>query len=110
MKNINLKAPELTLLDPNNYTEEKNPILSALFHTLVTDSLGNNSDEVKALMEEYKAESKFTETLTSKQLDLYNEAFFESCSINTKIEAERFIFGFRFALMLLKEGFNGEVF
>lgn len=106
MQNINLNTPEFTLLDPNEYTEEKNPILSALFHTLINDQLGNNSDEVQALIESNSEQEKFTDTLSSEQLELYNNAYEESCSVNTKIEAERFIFGFKFALMLFNEGFK----
>lgn len=106
MKDSNIKAPELEFLNPNNYTEGKNPVLSTLFHSLINDEMGNNSDEVKAMMNENTAEKTFTDSLTSKQIDLYNSAYWESCSINTKVEAERFIFGFKFALMLVNEGFK----
>lgn len=97
---------ELELLDPNKYTEGNNPILSALFHTLINDRLGDNSAEVKEMLENNAAEEKFTNSLTKEQLDLYNEAYWEKCYIDSKREAERFIFGFRFALMLVKEGFK----
>lgn len=94
------------LLNPNNYTEGRNPTLSALFHTFINDKLGNNSDEVNALLVESSEQEKFTDTLSSEQLELYNNAYLESCSVNSKVEAERFIFGFKFALMLVKEGFK----
>ena len=35
MKDFNINMSEFDLLDPNNYTEEKNPILSTLFHTFI---------------------------------------------------------------------------
>jgi hypothetical protein len=97
---------DTNIFDPNNFTEEKNPILSYLFHILLNDDLGNNSDEVQALMNESTAEKKFTDTLTEKQLDLYNETYYNSCSISSKVEAERFICGFKLALILLNEGFK----
>lgn len=96
MKDFNINMSEFDLLDPNNYTEEKNPILSTLFHTFINDKLGNNSDEVKKMI-----------ATNSEQLELYNNAYWESISINAKVEAERFILGFKFALMLIKEGFKG---
>lgn len=46
MKDFNINMSEFDLLDPNNYTEGKNPILSTLFHTVINDKLGNNSNEV----------------------------------------------------------------
>ena len=49
MKDFNINMSEFDLLDPNNYTEEKNPILSTLFHTFINDKLGDNSDEVKKM-------------------------------------------------------------
>lgn len=52
-------------------------------------------------------QEKFTDTLSSEQLELYNNAYWESISVNAKVEAERFILGFKFALMLIKEGFKG---
>lgn len=106
MKDLNLKFSELELLDPNKYTEENNPVLSALFQTLINDSLGNNSDEVKTMLENNVAGEKFTNSLTKEQLDLYNEAYWETCCIDSKREAERFILGFKFALMLFNEGFK----
>lgn len=93
------------IFDPNNYTESKNPILSSLFHMLVNDTLGNNSEDVQAMHNGKTENEKFTETLTAKQLELYDEAYWESCLINSTIEAERFILGFKFASMLFKEGF-----
>lgn len=97
---------ELKLLDPNKYTEETNPILSTLFRTLINDRLGNNSAEVQEMLKNNAAEEKFTNSLTKEQLDLYNEAYWEKCCIDSKREAERFILGFRFASMLFKEGFK----
>lgn len=106
MKDLNLKVSELELLDPNEYTEETNPILSTLFRTLINDRLGNNSAEVQEMLKNNAAEEKFTNSLTKEQLDLYNEAYWEKCCIDSKREAERFILGFRFASMLFKEGFK----
>lgn len=104
MKDFNINMSEFDLLDPNNYTEGKNPILSTLFHTVINDKLGNNSNEVKEMIAANSEQEKFTDTLSSEQLELYNNAYWEQCSIDAKIEAERFILGFKFALMLIKEG------
>ncbi len=104
MKDFNINVSEFELLDPNNYTEEKNPILSTLYHTFINDKLGDNSDEVKKMIATNSEQEKFTDTLSSEQLELYNNAYWESISINAKVEAERFILGFKFALMLIKEG------
>ena len=105
MKDFNINMSEFDLLDPNNYTEEKNPILSTLFHTFINDKLGDNSDEVKKMIATNSEQEKFTDTLSSEEL--YNNAYWESISVNAKVEAERFILGFKFALMLIKEGFKG---
>lgn len=104
MKDFNINMSEFDLLDPNNYTEGKNPILSTLFHAVINDKLGNNSNEVKEMIAANSEQEKFTDTLSSEQLELYNNAYWERCLIDTKIEAERFILGFKFALMLIKEG------
>lgn len=106
MKDFNINVSEFELLDPNNYTEEKNPILSTLFHAFINDMLGDNSDEVKKMIATNSEQEKFTDTLSSEQLELYNNAYWENISVNAKIEAERFILGFKFALMLIKEGFK----
>ena len=107
MKDLNLKISELKLLDPNEYTERNNPVLSALFHTFLNDELGNNSDEVQTLMNENIAQDKFLKSLTPQQMDLYDEMYWENSSITSKIETERFIFGFKLALMLFNEGYKG---
>lgn len=106
MKDVDLKAFDLKMLDPNEYAEENNPVLSALFHILINEEIGNNSNDVNKMLHNNAAEEKFTNSLTKEQLDLYNEAYWEKCCIDSKREAERFIFGFRFALMLVKEGFK----
>lgn len=107
MKDFNLKVSELKLLDPNEYTEGNNPVLSALFHTFLNDELGNNSDEVQTLMNENIAQDKFLKSLTPQQMDLYDKMFWENSSITSKIETERFIFGFKLAIMLFNEGYKG---
>lgn len=106
MKDVDLKDFNLKLLDPNEYIEENNPVLSALFHILINEELGNNSNEVNKMVDNKAAEEKFTNSLTKEQLDLYNEMYWEKCCIDSKIETERFIFGFKFAFMLFKESFK----
>ena len=86
----------------NEFTESSNPALSLLFHTILNE-LGNNSDEVQKLIENNKLAKAFTDSLSDDQMDMYNDLYWEECMISTKIEAERFILGFKLASLICKE-------
>lgn len=92
----------LIKLDPNDFTESKNPVLSLLFHTILGD-MGDNSTEVQTLIQENELSHAFTDSLSDEQQDLFNELYWEEACITTKIEAERFILGFKLATMLSRE-------
>ena len=92
----------LSKFNSNDFTESRNPALSLLFHTILNE-LGNNSDEVQKLIENNKLAKAFTDCLSDDQMDMYNNLYWEECMISTKIEAERFILGFKLASLICKE-------
>lgn len=89
-------------LDPDDFTEGKNPALSFLFHTLICD-MAETSSEVQALQDRNTLSKAFRDSLTESQSNVYDDLFWAESEIDTKVEAERFILGFKIATLLHNE-------
>lgn len=89
-------------LNPDDYTEGKNPALSFLFHTLISD-MAETSSEVQALQDRNTLSQTFLTLLSESQTSVYDDLLWAEAEIDTKVEAERFILGFKFATMLHNE-------
>lgn len=89
-------------LNPDDYTEGKNPALSFLFHTLISD-MAETSSEVQALQDRNTLSQTFLTLLSESQTSVYDDLLWAEAEIDTKVEAERFILGFKIATMLHNE-------
>lgn len=89
-------------LNPDDYTEGKNPALSFLFHTLISD-MAETSSEVQALQDRNTLSQTFRDSLSESQINIYDDLFWAESKIDTKVEAERFILGFKIATLLHNE-------
>lgn len=89
-------------LSPDDYTEGKNPALSFLFHTLISD-MAETSSEVQALQDRNTLSKAFRDSLSEAQSNVYDDLFWVESEIDTKVEAERFILGFKIATLLHNE-------
>ena len=89
-------------LNPDDYTEGKNPALSFLFHTLTTE-MANTSSEVQALQDRNTLSKTFRDSLSESQINVYDDLYCAESEIYTKVEAERFILGFKIATLLHNE-------
>ena len=89
-------------LNPDDQTEGKNPALSFLFHTLISD-MAETSSEVQALQDRNTLSQTFLTLLSESQTSVYDDLLWAEAEIDTKVEAERFILGFKFATMLHNE-------
>ena len=89
-------------LNPDDYTEGKNPALSFLFHTLISD-MAETSSEVQALQDRNTLSQTFLTLLSESQTSVYDDLLWAEAEIDTKVEAERFILGFKIATLLHNE-------
>lgn len=89
-------------LNPDDYTEGKNPALSFLFHTLISD-MAETSSEVQALQDRNTLSQTFLTLLSESQSNVYDDLLWAEAEIDTKVEAERFILGFKIATLLHNE-------
>ena len=64
----------LIKLNPNDFTESNNPVLSLLFHTILGD-MGDNSAEVQTLIQENELSHTFIDSLSDEQQDLFNDMY-----------------------------------
>lgn len=89
-------------LNPDDYTEGKNPALSFLFHTLI-NVMAETSSEVQALQDRNTLSKEFLTSLSESQSNVYDDLLWAEAEIDTKVEAERFILGFKIATLLHNE-------
>lgn len=94
--------------DINNYTETKNPILSAIFRELQNSTdLGKVSGDVSKIKEQNaNIDNKFYETLNKEQKELYTDLYLCECDEHTQAETECFNIGFKLGIRLMMEVFG----
>ena len=90
-------------LNPDDYTEGKNPALSFLFHTLISEMSSEISSEVKDMRDKNTQAKAVRDSLSESQSNVYDDLFWVESEIDTKVEAERFILGFKIATLLHNE-------
>lgn len=94
--------------DINNFTETKNPILSAIFRELQNSTdLGKVSGDVSRIKEQNaNINNKFYETLNKGQSELYTELFLCECNEYAQANTECFNIGFKLGVKLMIEIFG----
>lgn len=102
---MNILQLQKELFNPENYTEENNPFLSAIARELsnATD-LGRNSNAMEKLLKKNSIYfDEFINSLDEHQKELYEQLYYANIEENSVAELESFVKGFKIATKIMTE-------